>query len=87
MEKKVFVVGINQTCKAEVLRNSVDVFEKQEDAIKFLSDFVQDEKKWIAENAEDWVVNEDVFDTFEAYEEGYYAENHTYAYVEEKEVK
>ena len=86
-KKKVYVVGINQTCKAEVLRESVDVFETEEKAQAHFKAFVEDEKKWIEENAEEWIVSADEEEVFEAYEQGYYAENHTYAYVQEKEVQ
>ena len=64
--------------------NSIEVFSTKEKAMVAFNEFVAKEKK----NAEsdEWKI--EISDGyFEAYEEGYYSENHVLASVSELEVK
>lgn len=87
MKKKVFVVVIDQMFDCDRVLDSVDVFDTEEKARAKYNEFVEKEKKWIEdEGREDWEVQE-TENSFDAFEDGYYAQNHSYARIEEKEIQ
>lgn len=56
-------------------------FNTREMAEKFFHEQVENEKSAIA--GFDWVIGSDTNKEFEAYEEGYYAQNHTFIEIRE----
>ena len=91
MAQKVFVVHIDQVEDTDVLRNDVTIFNDEADANKFAKEFIKDERDTLFDSIEDgtWV-EEDDFDSnksWECYEDGYYAHNHTAVWITEQEIK
>ena len=79
--EKVFVVHITQVSDGCELRNDVRCFSTIDKAKEYAREFIKDEKQELAPqiDSEDWEVD-DKFETdltWEAYEYGFYCQNHT----------
>lgn len=85
--KKATILFIEQFDDGEELRKDISLYENEADAVKALKDFVDDERGYIKENHEEWVIEKDTEMEFEAYSDGYYSTDHTYAYVKTMELK
>lgn len=84
---KVYVLFIEQVDEGEILRQECTVYASEKDARDSFNCFVCDETRFISERHQDWIINDDPEKMeFEAYENGYYAQNHTNAFVTEEDV-
>ena len=81
----VYVLFIEQVSGGEVIRQSTDVYWIEEQARDVMKAFVADEIKFIEKQG--WTLGCDKETSFEAYEDGYYAMNHTFVEVRKEEVK
>lgn len=87
-KQKVWVFYADQMADCDVLEPVMEVFSTEEAARKHLHDFVHgDEGEHEYAEKRGWTIECDDPDHFRAFEEGYYAGNHTEATIEEKEVK
>lgn len=59
----------------ETITDEIRLFNAFEDAEKFFGEVVDEERRLATEN--EWVIGYDDKCEFEAYEEGYYANNHS----------
>lgn len=80
----VYVVHIRQVCDFEFLRDDCEVFASLEDAQKMFKSFVEDERKYV--ERDEWEIESDDDTTFEAFVDGEYSSNHTYASIETLEI-
>lgn len=84
---KVYVFFTEQVQDGVIIRQECAVYASEKDARDAFNCFACDETRWICEHAQHWVINDDPEKMeYEAYEDGYYAQNHTNAYVTEEEV-
>ena len=74
--ENIFIVRTEFVCDGDDCCCGIQAFQEREDAQKCFNGFVEREKKEL-KNKEDWVVDEDSNTSFEAYEDGYYADNHS----------
>jgi hypothetical protein len=72
--KSVFCVHIDIVDESGVISNTPKLFQDEKDAVKFFMQEAMKERK-IA-NDKGWVIEDDDEDTFCAYEDGYYNNNH-----------
>ncbi len=81
----VWVFTANQVADDDVCDTIVEVYETEADAKRRLYDFVHGEEGELAyAQKRGWKIAHNDPDCYEAYEEGYYAGNHTELTVEEK---
>lgn len=73
--KKAWCVKTHIVSDYETISDEVRLFEYLEDATKVFNEIVEGERE-IA-NDKEWVIEYDDKRNFEAYEEGYYAHNHS----------
>lgn len=73
--KKAWCVKTHIVCDCEIISDEVRLFNALEDAGKVFNNIVEEERR-IA-NDKEWVIEYDDNRNFEAYEEGYYAHNHS----------
>ena len=74
--KNIFIVQTDFLNDGENCSYQLEAFQDKEDAQKYFNELVAKEKKDIKDR-EDWVVDEDSETLFEAYEDGYYSDNHS----------
>lgn len=74
--KNIFIVHSDVVNDGENCSYQMKAFQDQKDAQKYFNELVKKEKKEIKGN-EDWIIDEDSETSFEAYEEGYYSDNHS----------
>ena len=74
--KYVWCVKTHIVSDYETITDEVRLFNVLEDAIKFFNEIVDGEREIANDN--EWVIECDDKYNFEAYEEGYYAKNHSY---------
>ena len=72
--KSVFCVHIDIVDESGVITNMPKLFQHAKDAVKFFMQEAMKERK-IA-NDKGWIIEDDEEDTFCAYEDGYYNQNH-----------
>lgn len=72
--KSVFCVHIDIVDESGVISNTPKLFQDEKDAVKFFMQEAMKERK-IA-NDKGWIIEDDEEDTFCAYEDGYYNQNH-----------
>jgi hypothetical protein len=82
--KKVYVFFKEQVYDFDVLTQDVFVYENKEDAVKDFNAFIKEEKDFAVE--EGWEIEEGN-NSFSSYDSGSYAQNHTEAWLKEKEVQ
>ena len=73
--KYVWCVKTHIVSDYETITDEVRLFNSLEDAARFFSEVVDEERRLATEN--EWVIAYDDKYNFEAYEEGYYAKNHS----------
>lgn len=73
--KKVWCVKTHIVNDCETFNDDVRLFKYLEDAENVFNDIVEEERK-IA-NDKEWVIEYDDNRNFEAYEDGYYTQNHS----------
>lgn len=87
---KVFIVRITQVYEGDELRNDVKCCSTREKALNEAKAFIEDEKEWIANDskAQSWCINDNLEKNgeWEAYESGYYCQNHTSVSIFEEDV-
>lgn len=83
--RKVWCVKTHIVSDYETISDDVRLFDVLENAIFFFNEIV-DEEREIA-NDKEWVIECDDKYNFEAYEEGYYAHNHSCVNLFEKEIE
>lgn len=74
--KNIFIVQTDFLNDGENCSYQLEAFQDKEDAQKYFNELVTKEKEDIKDR-EDWVVDEDSDTLFEAYEDGYYSDNHS----------
>ena len=74
--KNIFIVQTDFLNDGENCSYQLEAFQEKEDAQKYFNELVTKEKEDIKDR-EDWVVDEDSETSFEAYEDGYYSDNHS----------
>ena len=74
--KNIFIVHSDVVNGSENCSYQMKAFQNQKDAQKYFNEIVSKEKKEIKGN-EDWIIDEDSETSFEAYEDGYYSDNHS----------
>lgn len=74
--KYVWCVKTHIVSDYETTTDDVRLFNSLENATRFFSEVVDEERRLATEN--EWVIAYDDKYNFEAYEEGYYAKNHSY---------
>lgn len=74
--KNIFIVQTDFLNDGENCSYQLQAFQDKEDAQKYFNELVTKEKEDIKDR-EDWVVDEDSDTLFEAYEDGYYSDNHS----------
>lgn len=74
--KNIFIVQTDFLNDGENCSYQLEAFQDKEDAQKYFNELVTKEKEDIKDR-EDWVVDEDSETLFEAYEDGYYSDNHS----------
>ena len=79
--KNIFIVQTDFLNDGENCSYQLEAFQDKEDAQKYFNELVTKEKKDIKDR-EDWVVDEDSETSFEAYEDGYYSDNHSVVSLE-----
>lgn len=82
--KSVFCVHIDIVDESGVITNTPKLFQDEKDAVERFNQEVEQERK----NANDkgWVIEDDDEDTFCAYEDGYYNNNHVSITLREIEI-
>lgn len=92
----VWVVSFNQVWDCEELSNDSRVYANKEDAIKFFKEITKDEKKsidaQIGDNIDEWELEENLSEkygigTWEYYLNGDANSNHSYVYLDVKEIR
>lgn len=84
----VWVFCADQISDADVMDVITEVFFKEEDALKYLHDFVHgDEGEYEYAKKRGWMIEYDEPNHFRAYEDGHYCHNHTEATVEWRRMK
>lgn len=73
--KYVWCVKTHIVSDYETITDEVRLFNSLEDAVRFFCEVVDEERRLATEN--EWVIAYDDYYNFEAYEEGYYAKNHS----------
>ena len=73
--KYVWCVKTHIVSDYETITDDVRLFNSLEDAARFFGEVVDEERRLATEN--EWVIAYDDNYNFEAYEEGYYAHNHS----------
>ena len=73
--KYVWCVKTHIVSDYETITDEVRLFNSLEDAARFFGEVVDEERRLATEN--EWVIAYDDYCNFEAYEEGYYAKNHS----------
>ena len=74
--KNIFIIQTDFLNDGENCSYQLQAYQEKEDAQKYFNELVTKEKKDIKDR-EDWVVDEDSETSFEAYEDGYYSDNHS----------
>lgn len=74
--KNIFIVHSDVVNGGENCSYQMKAFQDQKDAQKYFDKLVRKEKNEIKGN-EDWIIDENSKTSFEAYEDGYYSENHS----------
>ena len=74
--KNIFIVRTDFVCEGDDCCHGIQAYQEKEDAQKYFNELVAKEKKEL-KHKEDWVVDEDSETSFEAYEDGYYSDNHS----------
>lgn len=74
--KNIFIVQTDFLNDGENCSYEIQAFQDKEDAQKYFNELVTKEKEDIKDK-EDWVISEDSETSFEAYEDGYYSDNHS----------
>lgn len=74
--KNIFIVQTDFLNDGENCSYQLQAYQEKEDAQKYFNELVTKEKEDIKDR-EDWVVDEDSETSFEAYEDGYYSDNHS----------
>lgn len=74
--KNIFIVQTDFLNDGENCSYQLEAFQDKEDAQKYFNELVTKEKEDIKDR-EDWVIDEDSDTLFEAYEDGYYSDNHS----------
>ena len=74
--KNIFIVQTDFLNDGENCSYQLQAFQDKKDAQKYFNELVTKEKEDIKDR-EDWVVDEDSETSFEAYEDGYYSDNHS----------
>lgn len=82
--KSVFCVHIDIVDESGVIMNMPKLFQDEKDAVKFFMQEAMKERK-IA-NDKGWIIEDDEEDTFCAYEDGYYNNNHVSITLREIEI-
>lgn len=82
--KKVYIMLIHQVSDCEDLGITTKVFTDREKAIAALKQWRDDEIKCVSDN--EFIIERDEPDHFEAYEDGRYCTNHSLGEIIEKEV-
>lgn len=73
--KYVWCVKTHIVSDYETITDEVRLFNSLENAVRFFGEVVDEERRLATEN--EWVIAYDDKYNFEAYEEGYYAKNHS----------
>ena len=73
--KYVWCVKTHIVSDYETITDEVRLFNSLENAVRFFGEVVDEERRLATEN--EWVIEYDDKYNFEAYEEGYYAKNHS----------
>lgn len=79
--KRVYLVICNAIQDCSDLGIGTSCYDSYEKAKKVFKEIVEDEKRAI--DGLDWVIGDDGDDNFLAYEDGYYAQNHTMVEIRE----
>jgi hypothetical protein len=74
--KNIFIVQTDFLCEGDDCSYGIQAYQEKEDAQKYFNELVTKEKEDIKDK-EDWVIDEDSDTLFEAYEDGYYSDNHS----------
>ena len=82
---KVYVFTYHQAVDCEFLGTVNRVFLKREDALKAFNEWREDEMKYVEEN--EWIIDSDREDHFEACANGRYCTNHTEGFINEYDVE
>lgn len=80
--KKIYIVQLENVNDMERLDNGITAFENEDDAKKFFKETLDTIKKDNAEVFEDWEIEEDE-NSFSAYPDGRYLEDHFDLYLQE----
>ena len=95
-DEYVWIVSFNQVWYGEQLSNDSRVYANKEDAIKFFKELTKDEKESIdrqlGEESDDWELEENLSEkygigTWEYYLDGDANSNHSYIYLDKKEIR
>lgn len=76
---EIFLLEISQVQNGADLMPDPKVFRTEKEACEALKAFADDERKCVRKLG--WMISADTYDHFQAYEEGYYALNHSEADV------
>ena len=74
--KNIFIVYTDFVCDGDDCGHGIQAYQYKEDAQKYFNELVTKEKEDIKDK-EDWEISEDSETSFEAYEDGYYSDNHS----------
>lgn len=80
--EKIYIVQLENVNDMERLDNGITAFKNEDDAKKFYKETLDAIKKDNAEVFEDWEIEEDE-NSFSAYPEGMYLDNHFDLYLQE----
>jgi hypothetical protein len=80
--KKIYIIQLENVNDMERLDNGITAFENEDDAKKFYKETLDTIKKDNAEVLEDWEIEEDE-NSFSAYPDGMYLDNHIDLYLQE----
>ena len=80
--KKIYIVQLENVNDMERLDNGITAFENEDDAKKFYKETLDTIKKDNAKVLDDWEIEEDE-NSFSAYIDGRYAEDHIDLYLQE----
>lgn len=83
--KKAWCVKTHIVSDYETITDDVRLYEHLEDAEMVFNEIVDDERKFA--NDKEWVIECDDKRNFEAYEEGYFAHNHSCVNLFQVEIK
>ncbi len=81
---KVYVLTTHTASCCEFLGIENQLFRTKKKALKAFEEWKKDEMFYVKENG--WKIGTDTEEHFEAYEEGYYCQNHTEGFVNEYEI-